>query len=234
MQFPKHKKSSFFLLFILVFASLVSAFGQNCLVKGMVIDYKTRQAMHSRLSFEKQPDASLTVVSESGPKGFKANLFERGLYVLMVSAPGYITERMEFDLLSDSLKSKKDLHLHFELIPIGLKEVLPFHQLLFDVESSAITPGAVGELSRLADIMKENPTIKVQLEGYTDSQTNSSKSLALSKKRNDAIQEWLVSQGIEKKRIKMKAIGSDKPVATGGSADIRKVNRRVEVRVIEM
>lgn len=211
-----------------------SLLAQNCLVKGMVVDYQSRQAMHSRLSFEKQPDASLTVVSESGPKGFKANLFERGLYVLMVSAPGFVTERRTFDLLHDSLAGKKDLQLQIEMIPIAVQQVLPFYQLLFEVESAAITPGALGELFRLADIMKENPGIKIQLEGYTDSKNQSSKSVALSKKRNEAIQKWLIAQGIEKSRIKMKAIGADSPVAGGSSADERKNNRRVEVRVIQL
>lgn len=221
-------------IIIFCFGFSVSLFAQNCLVKGMVIHYQTRQAMHSRLSFEKQPDASLTVISESGPKGFKANLFERGLYVLMVSAPGFITERRTFDLQHDSLANRRDIQMQIEMIPIAVQEVLPFHQLLFDVESASITPGALGELFRLADIMKENPGIKIQLEGYTDSKNQSTKSVALSKKRNEAIQKWLISQGIEKSRIKMKAIGSDNPVTAGSFADARKNNRRVEVRVIQL
>ncbi len=179
--------------------------GQNCLVKGMVVDFKTKQIISSQLSFEKQPDGSLIVISESGPKGYKANLFDRGVYTLMVSALGYVSERVEFDLEADSMKEKKDFRLNFELIPIGLNEVLPFNQLLFDVESSAITAGSLGELHRLASILKENPGIKIQLEGYTDAQNKSSKGLTLSKKRNQSIQNWLIAQGIEKKRIKVLA-----------------------------
>lgn len=220
------------LVIFLFFCGLAEA--QNCLVKGQVVDYKSKQPMHSRLSFEKQPDASLTVISESGPRGYKANLFERGVYSLMVSAPGHITERIEFDLMADSMKEKREAFYNFEMVPISVNEVLPFHQLLFEVESSAISRGALSELFRLADIMKENPTIKVQLEGYTDSRNNSSKSLALSKKRNEAIQDWLVTQGIDKKRIKLKAKGSEKPVSSGSGDEVRKVNRRVEVRVIEI
>jgi outer membrane protein OmpA-like peptidoglycan-associated protein len=222
-----------FLAYFLLLAGLTAA-AQNCLVKGQVVDYKSKQLMHSRITFEKQPDASLTVISESGPRGFKATLFERGVYSMMVSAPGHISERVEFDLLADSMKDKREAFFNFELVPISLNEVLPFHQLLFDVESSAISPGALGELYRLADILKENPTIKIQLEGYTDSQNNSSKSLALSRKRNEAILEWLVAHGIEKKRIKVKAKGSEKALVSGSGDEIRKVNRRVEIRVIEI
>ena len=211
-----------------------AGFAQTCLVRGQVTDYKTKEMVPSRLVFEKQPDASLTVISESGVKGYRASLFDRGLYGLMVSAEGYVSEHFDFDLLADSLRQKRELTYNFELIPIKLNEVLPFNKLLFDVTSFKITPGSVIELERLADVMKENPTIKVQLEGYTDNDSQSKSSKKLSRKRIEAIREWLLKNGVPKKRIKMRPVGGGSQVTGGAGADARKANRRVEIRVIEM
>ena len=220
------------LAFLLI--SFQTLFGQTCLVRGQVTDYKTKLSVPARLVFEKQPDASLTVISESSQKGYRASLFDRGAYGLMVSAEGYVSEHLDFDLLADSLASKRELNYSFELIPIKLDDVLPFNKLLFEVTSFKITPGSIGELERLANIMKENPTIKIQLEGYTDIDGHSKSGKKLSQKRIEAIKEWLLKKGISKKRIKLRPVGGGSQVTGGAGADARKANRRVEIRVIEM
>lgn len=210
------------------------AFSQSCQVKGRVTSYQTKQAIEARLVFEKQPDASLTVIAQSGPKGFRANLFDRGMYSMMVSAEGYVSERRDFDLLSDSLKNSVELFYHLELIPIRLDEVLPFHKLLFDVTSYRISSSSFPELERLAEMLKENPGIKIRLEGYTDSQGKSRSNLRLAKNRIESIKKWLVKKGIDPKRIKLKALGGEKLVTNSDAPEARRANRRVEVRVIEM
>lgn len=211
-----------------------SSKAQTCMVRGMVTDYATKQMVAARLVFEKQPDASLTIISESSAKGYRASLFEQGAYDVMVSAEGYVSERLDFDLKADSLSGKKELNYNFELIPIKLNEVLPFHKLLFDVTSFRITPGSLGELKRLADVMMENPTIKIQLEGYTDNNGQSKAAKKLAEKRNEAIKTWLIAKGISKKRIRTKSVGAGVQVTGGNSAEARSGNRRVEIRVVEL
>lgn len=223
-----------FWILAILFIGAFAVEAQTCLIRGQVTDYRTKLTVPARLVFEKQPDASLTVISESSQKGYRASLFDRGIYGLMVSAEGYVSEHIDFDLLADSLAQKRELYYNFELIPIKLDEVLPFNKLLFEVTSFRIMSGSVTELERLADIMVENPKIKVQLEGYTDNDSKSKSSKKLSGKRVQAIKEWLLKKGISKKRIKMRPVGGGNQVTGGAGADARKANRRVEIRVIEM
>jgi len=231
---PAYKISLF--LFTILIVSSHYCFGQTkkCHVKGDVIHYKTRQKMEAKVVFEKQPDASLTVISQSGNRGYRANLFERGEYLCLVSAEGYVSEQCTFNLLSDSLAEMETLTRNFELIPIALNEVLPFEKILFDVARFQLSPGSIPELSRLFNMLSENPTIKVRLEGHTDNFGKSRKSMVLAKRRIEEVKKWLINKGVKKSRISLKAFGGEKPKTTTDATEVRQVNRRVEVRVIHL
>jgi len=237
---PKHiifQKCKF--LSALIFISYLYFFGGTCvaqqiIITGDVISYQTKKSIPATVFFEKQPDASVTVISESGEKGFRARIFYRALYKIKVSSPGYITEYEEIDLTSDSVKDQIEFVNRFTLIPIQINEVLPFRDLLFEVTSFKISPFSVPELLRLVDILVENPRVKIRLEGHTDSQGKSRKSLKLAKKRIKAIKSFLVSRQIDSGRISLKAFGGEKPVSGGMVPDLHKANRRVEIRVVDL
>ena len=231
---PCIKQNFRFVAILFLISHLCIGQTKKCLVTGEVIHYKTRQKMEAKLVFQKQPDAALTVISQSGKRGFRANLFERGEYLCLVSAEGFVSEQRTIDLLSDSLSEKETLTRNFELIPIALDEVLPFEKILFDVTSFQLSPRSFPELSRLNNMLSENPTIKVRLEGYTDNYGKSKKSMQLAKKRIEEVKNWLIVKGIDKKRIKLKAFGGEKIKVSTGTNEIRQINRRVEVRVISL
>jgi outer membrane protein OmpA-like peptidoglycan-associated protein len=102
------------------------------------------------------------------------------------------------------------------------------------VKSYKITDSSIPELKRLVEILSENPSINIQLEGHTDSQGKSRKARKLAMNRIRSIRDFLVSNGISNKRIKLKAIIGQHLVTTGDVPDARRVNRRVEIRIIEL
>jgi OOP family OmpA-OmpF porin len=229
------KKGLFGFSFFFIIPYLI-ANGQTdkCLIQGEVTHYKTKERIESKLVFEKQPDAALTVISQSGTRGYSANLLGRGEYLCLVSAEGFVSEQCTFNLLIDSLTSKEILIRNFKLIPIALNEVLPLEKILFDVTSYKLTNSSLPELSRLYSMLNENPGIKIRLEGHTDNYGKSRKSMELAKNRIKEVKNWLVKKGIERKRIKLKAFGGEKHLTSAGLTDLRKVNRRVEVRVLSL
>jgi len=226
-----------FLVFPLIagfFSHSALSQSSKCQIKGQVSSYKTKEPIEAKLVFEKQPDASLTIISQSSQRGYRATLFERGEFYCLVSAEGYVTERWEFNLTVDSLKTAEVLGKNFELIPISLNEVLPFNKILFDITSYKLSLESMPELARLANMMAENPSIKISLEGYTDNNVKSKKTIELATNRIKEVKKWLIIKGIPKKRIKLKAIGENKPLVGTDTKDLRRVNRRVEVRVISL
>jgi outer membrane protein OmpA-like peptidoglycan-associated protein len=79
-----------------------------------------------------------------------------------------------------------------------------------------------------------NPKIKIRLEGHTDNMSNGNKSKKLAQKRIKSIKSWLVEKGISGKRIQLKAMGAEKRLTSVDALNARKINRRVEIRVIEI
>ncbi len=82
-------------------------------------------------------------------------------------------------------------------------------------------------------MMKDNTTMVIQLEGHTDYQGNPKDNMKLSQQRVDAVKNYVVSKGISKKRIKTKAFGGTQPLSRDDTPDAHRLNRRVELRILE-
>jgi OOP family OmpA-OmpF porin len=68
--------------------------------------------------------------------------------------------------------------------------------------------------------------------GHSDSQGDANYNRDLSQRRADAVREYLVTAGVDENRISAKGYGEDEPIADNSTADGRRENRRVELRVI--
>jgi outer membrane protein OmpA-like peptidoglycan-associated protein len=117
-----------------------------------------------------------------------------------------------------------------EALYVGKSVVL--EQVYFVQSKSEILPSSYAALDKLYKLLLENP-VEIQIEGHTDSQGNPDLNLSLSEDRADAIKKYLVNKGIDQKRIATKGFGGTKPIASNAKEETRKLNRRVEFRVIE-
>ncbi|WP_117880158.1 OmpA family protein [Aureibaculum luteum] len=107
----------------------------------------------------------------------------------------------------------------------------------FGFDKSIITPKAARELDKLGDILRNNKSIHVELSSYTDSRGNSDYNLKLSERRARASADYLVSQGIDRSRIKAKGYGESKMVnkcidGIECSEAAHEKNRRTEIAFI--
>jgi len=122
-------------------------------------------------------------------------------------------------------------HSHIKL-EAGKKFILK--TVLFKLSSDELLPEGYPEIDFLAKMLKENPTTVIRLEGHTDIDGPKRMNKKLSKKRVKQVRSFLVNRGINKKRIKLKWYGAKKPLIKRGTVEQRKVNRRVEVRVLKV
>jgi outer membrane protein OmpA-like peptidoglycan-associated protein len=82
-------------------------------------------------------------------------------------------------------------------------------------------------------MMKENESMVIQLEGHTDYQGNPKENMKLSKDRVESVKQYITSQGIPKTRIKTKAFGGTMPLSRDNTPEGHRLNRRVELRILE-
>jgi outer membrane protein OmpA-like peptidoglycan-associated protein len=102
----------------------------------------------------------------------------------------------------------------------------------FKFNAYRLTDDAKAELDKIASDAKNNKRFFIAVEGYTDSTGSRAYNEELSRKRADAVVNYLVSkQDIPIYRIHMIGLGKDKPVDEGRGREARAKNRRVEVKV---
>ncbi len=102
------------------------------------------------------------------------------------------------------------------------------HGINFDIDKSTIRPESMGTLNMIVQVMKDNPDIKFDVEGFTDNSGNPAHNLTLSDARANAVKAQLISMGVSASRLTAKGYGETKPISDNSTPEGRANNRRVE------
>ena len=102
------------------------------------------------------------------------------------------------------------------------------HSINFDVNKAVIKPESMGALNGIVRIMKDNPEIKFEVGGHTDSDGDDAANKTLSQARADAVRTQLISMGIDGARLTAQGYGESKPIADNKTIEGKANNRRVE------
>lgn len=103
----------------------------------------------------------------------------------------------------------------------------------FDFDKDTVKKQFLPGLEWAADIMKENPTMIVELAGHTDNKGTDAYNMDLGLRRAAAVKRWLVHFGVASNRIGVKSYGERSPAASNSTDRGRAKNRRVEIHVIK-
>jgi outer membrane protein OmpA-like peptidoglycan-associated protein len=97
-----------------------------------------------------------------------------------------------------------------------------------------VIPSSFAELNKIAETMKAYPAMEILLEGHTDNQGEVQKNVKLSADRVEQVKKYLLSKGIDGKRIQTKAWGPARPIASNLTEQTRQKNRRVEFTILKI
>jgi outer membrane protein OmpA-like peptidoglycan-associated protein len=90
------------------------------------------------------------------------------------------------------------------------------------------------ELNKIIAFLEQNRNARIELSGHTSSEGDRDMNLRLSFDRVNSCRDYIVLHGIGQGRILAKGYGPDRPIADNDTEQGRKVNRRVEMRVLEL
>ncbi|HEU4471323.1 MAG TPA: OmpA family protein, partial [Flavisolibacter sp.] len=151
-------------------------------------------------------------------------------YAFNVNRRGYLFYSDNFSLRDKSPDSTYEKNIGLQPIEVNAGAVL--RNIFFDVNQFTLRPESQVELDKLVQLLRDNPTVKVQLEGHTDNVGSAADNLKLSENRAKSVVAYLASKGIAADRLLAKGFGATKPVADNKTEEGRAQNRRTELRVI--
>lgn len=105
-------------------------------------------------------------------------------------------------------------------------EIFKNNTVYFEFDRSALRQGEQPKVQAVAQVLKERPTTKVQIEGHCDERGTEEYNRSLGEKRALAIREYLINLGIEGNRVFTLSFGEDKPAVQGHNEAAWEKNRR--------
>ena len=194
-------------------------------VYGVITNAKTGESVPGIIIFE---SADTLVRATASTSGYSTPLVENSKYVVRIEAPGHISEVEKLEAKSTEVKS---IEMNFSLQPIEVGSTVTLDNVLFMQGKAELLQESFPELNEIVEFLKSNPKVEVELSGHTDSRGSFRQLMALSQQRVNRVKSYLVSKGIDAKRIVGKGYGGSKPIASNDSEETRMLNRRVEFTI---
>lgn len=226
------------LLALLMVTTAITAQSVDSLIyaEGKIINAESKEPINARITYQSLPYGN-RVGSLRGTE-FSFAMFDNEKYSITVEAAGFTTVKYMLDPADANADRKVIQDVELKIVSVesnkhSAGQLLRLDNLIFQVGKAKVSPDSYDEIDIIVDMMKQNKTMIIQLEGHTDYQGNAKDNMRLSKDRVDAVKEYLVSKKIDKARIKTKAFGGTMPLSRDNTPEAHRLNRRVELRILQ-
>ena len=115
---------------------------------------------------------------------------------------------------------------------IQKKKIVITETIHFETGKATILSVSFSLLNEVAQVIKNNPGIRVRVEGHTDSVGTATYNLRLSEARAASVMRYLLSQAVDPDRLESRGYGFTMPIADNATAEGRAKNRRVEFTIV--
>lgn len=207
---------------------------------GKITNHATKEAITAKISYQSLPYGN--IVGSLNGSEFSIPMYGNEKYSITVEAPGFAPSKYMLDPASATADRKVIQNVELG-IPAAASvtaptahhvgKVMRLDALIFQQRSAIISPESYPELNTVADMLHTNPNMVIQLEGHTDTRGDAKLNLKLSEQRVTSVRDYLVRRGVDKNRVKIKAFGGSQPLSRENTEEAHKLNRRVEVRIID-
>lgn len=139
------------------------------------------------------------------------------------------------ELPSDSIKTPKPQEVKIVELSQRDSRVVrrAFDNLEFETDQAIIRPISYVPLNELARLLADHPTWKLKISGHTDNTGDPAFNMDLSRRRAEAVRDYLANLGLAPERFVLEYYGQTKPIASNDNRAGRQRNRRVELLIIE-
>jgi outer membrane protein OmpA-like peptidoglycan-associated protein/tetratricopeptide (TPR) repeat protein len=169
---------------------------------------------------------------------YRLELSESTDYSFLAASPGYLSARERFSskgIARDAANPVQYFELEIVLDKIYRQTEIVLENIYYDYDKWDIRKDAEPSLDKLAEILRQNTDIKIQLGSHTDCRGNDAYNLSLSQKRAQSAVNYLISKGIDPSRLTAAGYGETSPAASCACARCteaeHQLNRRTTFKI---
>jgi outer membrane protein OmpA-like peptidoglycan-associated protein/tetratricopeptide (TPR) repeat protein len=200
-------------------------------IKGKVFDKKTSKGLPSTVELtDLATQETVSSIQTDGTGSYLITLAVGNDYAFNVNRPGYLFYSENFSLTEKTPDSTYNIDIALQ--PIEANATITLKNIFFDVNKFEIKPESFSELDKIVQLLKDNPTLTIQINGHTDNVGSAPDNLKLSRDRATSVVNYIVSKGVQTARVSGKGFGATMPVADNNTEEGRARNRRTELKVI--
>ena len=201
-------------------------------VRGYVYDKKTGSRLGATVDLIDLASGKTLTHLPTDPAGnYLVTLPVGKDYAFNVSREGYLFHSEHFSLKDTT--GGAPFAINIGLDPIEVNARVTLRNIFFAFDQHALLPASRTELDKVVQLMEGNPTLKIRLDGYTDSVGTAVHNDALSLMRAQAVVSYLASKGIASDRMAARGLGARNPVASNATEAGRALNRRTEMVITQ-
>ena len=200
-------------------------------LKGVISDANTKEPVEATIELmdlNKQERIG-TFNSDSKTGKYLVSLPSGKKYGAFVYAKGYIFESAFFDIHDTSTYSETIYDVALKPVEAGSDVVL--NNIFFNTGSADIRKDSEATLNSLVNILKNYPSLTVEISGHTDNEGDDASNLVLSENRAKNVVDFIVTKGIDKNRLSYRGFGETRPLVENTTAANKMKNRRIEFRI---
>ncbi len=199
-----------------------------------VIDSDSKKPLSAKVRMQGAKDNVMvgSRMLEPGSYEFIVTSPNAKAYLLSVEIDGYIFQYLNLDLVGASEEgSTEEKLIEMRKLVVGARSVL--RNIYFDYGKATFRQESYAELNKLENMLKQNEGLSVEISGHTDNVSSAAFNMRLSVRRANAVRDFLVSKGIDGRRVTAVGFGEERPLASNDDEkEGRELNRRVEFKVL--
>jgi len=205
---------------------------QLTILKGVITDAMTKKPLEATIDLidnvKNEVVASFTSNSSTGR--YLVSLPAGRNYGIAVKKEGYLFHSENFDIPATAAFQEVTKDVELKNVAVGSKIILK--NIFFDFDKATLRPESTNELERLTQLLKDVPTLKIEISGHTDSKGADDYNKKLSDNRAKAVVAYLIGKGIAADRLTAVGYGEEQPIATNDTDEGRQMNRRTEFKIL--
>jgi len=199
-------------------------------LKGSILDAVNKQPINAQVTITEYGGQPLMVYQKPGQ--YDCIVFNGAVQTIVVNAEGYMTYVADIAIPPSSEKQQIIHDVLLVKAEKGAKVVL--NNIFFDFNKSTLRPASYSSLLNLLALMKRYPGMTIEISGHTDNIGSIEYNQKLSESRAQVVRDYLLKNAIASKQVSAIGRSFKQPIATNSSPQGRQLNRRTEIKILNM